>query len=154
VVQAICHHPAVLDAAGRIIGNPFFLMQVEGRDPCPGNAPQQLHRDQEFADPSCAVMLAFLDDFGPDNGATRLCPGTHRAAAGQDGPDLCLSGQAGDVLMLDARLLHGATTNQLGNRRRSLLATFAEAAMLDSARATAALRGARMPPGVLIDPPR
>lgn len=146
-VLAICHLPAVLDCAARIIAAPYFLAQVEGRDPRPGNAAQPLHRDMALSDPRCAVMIAFLDDYGADNGATQLVPGSHRALADGPADALCLAGSAGDVLILDAALLHGATTNHAGRPRRSLLATYANAALRDDLAATAALRGVRMVAG-------
>lgn len=146
-VLAICHLPAVLDCAARIIAAPYFLAQVEGRDPRPGNAAQPLHRDLELSDPRCAVAIAFLDDYGADNGATQLVPGSHRALADGPADPLCLAGAAGDVLIIDVALLHGATTNHAGLPRRSLLATYANAALRDGMAATAALRGVRMVAG-------
>lgn len=146
-VLAICHLPAVLDCAARIIAAPYFLAQVEGRDPQHGNAAQSLHRDMALSDPRCAVAIAFLDDYGADTGATQLVPGSHQALADGPAEALCLAGSAGDVLILDAALLHGATTNRAGRPRRSLLATYANAALRADLAATAALRGVRMPLG-------
>jgi ectoine hydroxylase-related dioxygenase (phytanoyl-CoA dioxygenase family) len=151
-VLAICNLPAVLDCAARIIAAPHFLAQVEGRDPRAGNPAQSLHRDMELSDPRCAVAIAFLDDYGPDNGATQLVPGSHQTQPEVQGAALCLAGAAGDVLILDAALLHGATTNHAGLPRRALLATYAHAALHAAMTETAPLRGVRMEPGPILTP--
>jgi hypothetical protein len=143
-VLAICNLPAVLGCAARIIAAPYFLAQVEGRDPLRGNPAQPLHRDMELNDPRCAVAIAYLDDYGPDNGATRLVPGSHQTAPDAPGAALCVSGSAGDMLIMDAALLHGATTNHAGRPRRALLATYAHGELRAVMAETAPLRGVRM----------
>ncbi len=137
-VQAICRLPALLAGAGLIIGEAFFLMQVEGRDPLPGNPAQSLHRDAEGSQTRYAVALIFLDGFGPDNGATALVPGSHLSAEPGISAVVVISGQAGDVVLLDANLLHGATSNTSGAPRRSFLASYAAADLRESLRASVA----------------
>ncbi|MFM5893150.1 MAG: phytanoyl-CoA dioxygenase family protein [Novosphingobium sp.] len=141
-VIAITRLPAVLEAAGALIGAPFFLMQIEGREPLQDNPAQPLHRDAEGSEYPFAVALIYLDDYGPDNGATQLVPGSHRGPG--DAAPLVLSGQAGDICVLDANLLHGATSNISGSRRRMLLATYADIILRSDLVATEALRGVRM----------
>jgi len=152
-VQAVCRLPPLLEAAGALIGERFFLAQVEGREPLPGGGHQGLHRDFSAHRPGdTANALAFFDDYGPDNGATRLIPGTHRpAAAERSAPDpgdealaVQLAGTAGDILVFDADLVHAGSLNRSGARRRSMLiGYFAETRHADHL-ATAALRGVRM----------
>ena len=74
--------------------------------------------------------LWMLDDFTPDNGATRLVPGTHRLLAQprdhmpdpQDehpGQVLAL-GRAGSVLVFNGITWHGGTTNRTRRPRRAI----------------------------------
>jgi ectoine hydroxylase-related dioxygenase (phytanoyl-CoA dioxygenase family) len=95
--------------------------------------------------------LVFLDPYGPANGGTRVLAGTHagaglEVAAGVEHPEAAvLCGEAGDVLVFDANLLHGATRNASGARRRSLLVTYALLGLREDWEQTRAIRNVRMP---------
>lgn len=121
-VQKTCRLPAVLAAGGQILGGPFFLSQVEGREPLPDGGQQPLHRDS--AGLKAFAALVFLDPYGPDNGATRVVPRHLDPGEPDETLALVLAGEAGDILVFDADLLHGATRNRSGARRRSLLLSF------------------------------
>jgi ectoine hydroxylase-related dioxygenase (phytanoyl-CoA dioxygenase family) len=123
---------------------------VEGREPKPGGGAQLLHRDGDGARTESVSALVFLDAFGPANGATRVLPASHAGAglalaADADHPgEVVLEGAPGDILVFDANLLHGATRNAGGARRRSLLVSYVIAALRTDWEAIRAIRNVRM----------
>lgn len=150
-VRAVCRLPALVRAAAVLIGERFFLAQVEGREPLAGDGHQGLHRDLSDQRPGDTVnALAFLDDYGPHNGATRLVPGTHRdpgtppARDADEARAIQLQGRAGDILVFDADLLHAATHHPGDARRRSLLIGYFAASRHAAHLETARLRNVRM----------
>jgi ectoine hydroxylase-related dioxygenase (phytanoyl-CoA dioxygenase family) len=151
-IQATCRLPQLLAVVGELIGERFFLAQVEGREPLGGGGHQLLHRDLSAQRPGDRVnALAYLDDYGPANGATRIVPGSHRPepqAAPLDindtGECVQLSGCAGDILVFDVDLVHAGSLNLSGARRRTLLISYCAQTLYASEAQTAPLRGVRM----------
>ncbi len=163
-VQSVCRLPKLLAAVGALIGERFFLSQVEGREPLAGGGHQGLHRDLSATRPGDTVVaIAYLDNYGPENGATRIVAGSHRSIQAQQPFDLNeaaqavqISGCAGDILVFDADLLHAGSLNATGARRRSLLISYFAEPLYASHLETAQLRSIRMetswfdPPAVKI----
>ncbi|MEY3894893.1 MAG: hypothetical protein RLZZ214_412 [Verrucomicrobiota bacterium] len=160
-VQAVCRLPEVLAAAGTLIGERFFIAQVEGREPLAGGGHQRLHRDLSVHRPGDTVVaLAYLDDYGPENGATRIVPGTHRLGEveqefdfNDESRSVQLAGHAGDIVVLDADLVHAASRNPSGARRRTLLFSYQAEPCHASHLETLTLRGIRMDTGERFEPP-
>jgi ectoine hydroxylase-related dioxygenase (phytanoyl-CoA dioxygenase family) len=151
-VQATCRLPVLLAVVGELIREQFFLAQVEGREPLAGGGHQMLHRDLSAQRPGDTVnVMAYFDDYGPDNGATRLVPGSHRPVPNEPPFDfndesqaVQLSGCAGDILVFDADLVHAASLNPTGARRRSVLIGYFAAPRYAAHLETAKLRSVRM----------
>lgn len=142
LVARTCRLAPLLAAAGRILGEPFFLSQVEGREPLLGAGHQPLHRDS--AGRSAVVAMIFLDAYGPDNGATRVVPRGVDRGEPDEALALTAAGEAGDILVFDADLLHGATRNVSGARRRSFLLSFKPQTDRADEDASRAIRKVRM----------
>lgn len=151
-IQAVCHLPAVLEIAGSLIGERFFLSQVEGREPLPGGGHQKLHRDLHVQRPGdTAIAIAYFDDYGQENGATRIVPGSHRPAPHEpefdfndESKSVQISGKAGDILVFDADLVHAASVNPTGARRRTILFSFQAEPCHAAHLETLSLRNVRM----------
>lgn len=141
-VQRTCRLPPLLAAGAQMLGGPFFLAQVEGREPLPGAGHQPLHRDG--AGTRAVSALVFLDAYGPDNGATRAVPRHLDQGEPDETLSLIVAGEAGDILVFDADLLHGATCNRSGARRRSLLLSFMPEHMREVQDTCSAVRNVRM----------
>lgn len=142
VVQKACRAPVLLGAVARMLGGPFFFSQVEGREPLLDCGHQPLHRDG--AGLKTVSAMVYLDPYGPENGATRVLSRHLDDGRMDDSQTLVLSGEAGDILVFDADLPHGATTNRSGARRRSLLVSFMHESHRADEDACRAVRTVRM----------
>lgn len=96
----------------------------------PGAPAQLPHRDQDMwrgpvGEIEYLVNVMWpLTPFTPDNGATRVWPGTHGAAALQPPPaedPLAASMQPGDALVFLGSTLHGAGANRTADVRRGII---------------------------------
>lgn len=130
--RRVCLLPVLLAGCFHVLKRRAFMAGVQGRDPSPGYGQQTLHRDipEHDGPPTVVSALAFLDPFGPENGATRVVPGSHLRRArlsrsetrhdAHDPAEIVLRGEAGDVLLFNGDLVHSATKNQSQATRRSL----------------------------------
>jgi hypothetical protein len=128
----------VLAAVQHVLGRPFRVGQLSGREPQRGCGRQGLHADwvtRAEGEPYRVVTVFWmLDAFESDNGATRLVPGTHRFPKGvprsladpaRRHPDeRTVTASAGTALVFNGHLWHSGTENRSGARRRSIQASF------------------------------
>lgn len=124
-------NPRVLEAVHHVIRRDFKLSSLNARDPLPGQGLQDLHADwdprtdQRF---HVCNSIWLLDDFTPENGCTRIVPGSHlgshpsevlddRSAPHPD--EVRIVAAAGTVVVFNAHTWHGGTANvtRNGNRR-------------------------------------
>ena len=73
-------HAPLLDACCRVIGKAFKLSSLVARTLRPHTPAQELHVDvpRESKDWPLVGFILMVDEFRPDNGATRFVPGSHR----------------------------------------------------------------------------
>ena len=128
--------PPLLEACCRVIGRPFKLSSFLARTLRPHTAAQELHVDvrRESADWPLLGFILMVDEFRPDNGATRFVPGSHRWSSNPEDtiPDLrakhdeqvLACGNAGSLLVFNGSAWHGHTANTSSGPRRSLQGAF------------------------------
>ncbi len=126
--------PRVLAAIAHVLKGDLKLSSLNSRNALPGLGMQGLHADWGRLDApgDCQVCnsLWLLDDFLPDNGATRVIPGTHRGdkipsdvmpdPAAPHPDEVVLQARAGDVVVVNSHTWHGGTRNLSGASRRVL----------------------------------
>jgi hypothetical protein len=128
-------HPALVPYVAAVIGDRFKLSSLNARSANPENAEvQPLHADGGALPDTRGFwvcnLLVMLDDFTADNGALRVVPGTHRsgrlpadALADPLAPhpdQVMITGQVGDVLVLNSHCWHGGLANHSHRHRRAL----------------------------------
>lgn len=124
-------HPVVLRLMESILGYNFLLSSSHANIAGPGGDPMDLHADQTFVPPPwpsyalVANSMWMIDEFTPENGATRLVPNTHLLgrqpsyAAGEgDTPATPVCAPAGSVMVFDGRLWHQTGPNTTANEHR------------------------------------
>ena len=139
VFDAVYLQPELLTTVFHVLQRPFKLHSLNGHDPLPGNGLQILHADwgqpTEPGGPYHVVnSLWMLDDFNPDNGATRCVPGSHLTPGRitdhvsdrlADHPDqVYLTGRAGSVAVFNGSLWHSSYVNRSNAPRRALHCAF------------------------------
>ncbi len=127
--------PRILELAAHVLGPRFKLGSVNFRAANPNSSfSQPLHVDAGALPDkkgfSVCNTVWMLDDFTPDNGATRCVPGTHRSGKRPqevfDDPstphpdEILLTGKAGTLVVMNAHLWHGGTANRTDFPRRAL----------------------------------
>jgi hypothetical protein len=128
--------PPLLDACCRVIGRPFKLSSLHARTLRPHTPAQELHVDvpRNSGDWPLLGFIVMIDEFRPDNGATRFIPGSHRwpgspadtlsdQRAAYSG-EVLACGKAGSLLVFNGSAWHGHTANTSSAPRRSIQGAF------------------------------
>lgn len=127
VFWRLAEHPRVVEIVDRALLPNWLLSTFQSIRLWPGESPQPWHTDDGFYDiPRPRGRLAVsaiwaFEDFGADNGATELLPGSHRWAsaevpAGDVGAVPAIM-PAGSVLLFDGGLLHRGGANRAQRTR-------------------------------------
>jgi ectoine hydroxylase-related dioxygenase (phytanoyl-CoA dioxygenase family) len=125
-------NPAVLECMAHVLGEKFKLSSVNVRSTNPHtDADQPMHCDNGALPDELGYSVCnsvwMLDDFTPENGATRMVPGSHlwrRLPPPEmyeaDSRQELVTGKAGTVVVMNAHLWHGGTANRTGAPRRAM----------------------------------
>lgn len=121
-------HTPLLDACCRIIQQPFRLSAVVARTLRVGEVPKGLHVD--FPSDDCGwPMVGFIfmvDEFRPENGATRFLPGSQGMSEApgtlDDSAPAC--GSAGSMIIYNGSVWHEHGPNVTDAPRRSIQGAF------------------------------
>ena len=128
--------PPLLEACCGVIGRPFKLSSLHARTLHPCTPAEGLHVDvrRDSADWPLLSFILMVDEFRPDNGATRFVPGSHRwvGTPGDTISDLkdqrceevLACGSAGSLLVFNGSAWHGHSANTSSGPRRSLQGAF------------------------------
>lgn len=137
-IRAISH-PFILRIVEYVLGPDFKLSSLNARSANPhSDWIQPLHSDMGLLPDekgySVCNTIWMLDDFTPQNGATRIVPGSHRfgklpqqVLADPSAPhpgEILLTGKAGSVVVINAHAWHGGTANHTAFPRRALHAFY------------------------------
>lgn len=120
-------HPAILPIAEGVLDKGLLVSSLSSIDIRAGEKAQPIHADDQLIPLDkphrplvCNTMWA-LTDFTEANGATRLVPGSHKAAAdpvyGRDYESIPAEMSKGSVLVWNGSLWHGGGENRTGERR-------------------------------------
>lgn len=131
--------PALLQYIRHVLGPDIKLSSLNARSADPGSEDgQPLHVDMGAVPDEAGYWVCntiwLLDDFTPDNGATRVVPGSHRwGSRPQDVLDdpmaphpgeVLVLGPAGSIAVMNSHLWHGGTANRSAAPRLAMHAFY------------------------------
>lgn len=133
-------HPEVLKILDLMLiegsyknSEPYYMYNNSARCPLIGNSGQQLHLDSRLPGINYCIVanvLWMLDDFTPQNGATRIVPRSHKFMNfTEDGKvyddEILVTGKKGSAIIFNANLWHGGGGNYDGASRWALALGYA-----------------------------
>jgi ectoine hydroxylase-related dioxygenase (phytanoyl-CoA dioxygenase family) len=130
----ICFGEKTLSLMRLLLGQRFVLGSLNGLSMTSGGINQPLHIDQEESVPGVILTINamhILDDFTPENGSTRLIPGSqdrvwiHNANPEEfESETIQLQAPAGSLIAFNGGLWHAGSRNNTPHPRRVLHAFF------------------------------
>ncbi|MEN2976346.1 phytanoyl-CoA dioxygenase family protein (plasmid) [Tistrella bauzanensis] len=131
----LVEHPIILALLDRLFEPNYLLSQLQVIDILPGETEQALHFDDSFYSlprprPALgAATIMALDDFTPENGATRIIPASHLWAnrlptAEEAASAVPVVMPAGSVVLFTGTLWHGGGGNRSAASRLALTAQY------------------------------
>jgi ectoine hydroxylase-related dioxygenase (phytanoyl-CoA dioxygenase family) len=139
IFQQLIVMPGVLELVGHVLGQQFKLSSFNARSANPySTEAQPLHCDAAAVPDGKGFWVCntiwLLDDFTPENGATRVVPGSQNwGALPQDvlpnpaephPEETLVLGRAGSVVVMNTHAWHGGTANRTPHHRRALHAFY------------------------------
>ena len=125
--ESVPVHPEVLPIAEAVLDPGLLISSLSSIDIRTDETPQPLHADDQLLplekphSPIVCNSMWALTDFTQANGATRLCPGTHKASTnpefGKHYDTIAAEMPKGSVLIWNGSLWHGGGENKTGERR-------------------------------------
>lgn len=132
--ERMVQEPVTLELMEDVLGFNFLLSSTHANIAGLGGSRMYVHADQTFARPPwppyalVANSMWMLDDFTPENGATRIVPGSHKLGRQ---PDYDIGegnvetvpavAPAGSVMIFDGRLWHQTGKNTTDRPRHGIL---------------------------------
>jgi hypothetical protein len=135
-IEALCCSPPLLEACCRVIRAPFELSALHARSLRPHSLNGKLHVDvaRDSSQWPLVGFILMVDDFRPDNGATRFVPGSHRwphappkvfsELRGDHAEQVHACGPAGSLVIFDGSTWHDHGVNASDLPRRSIQGAF------------------------------
>ena len=133
VFDCVWSHPALLDLVSSVLPD-FKLNSLNATEPTKGfggqdaeGNTQPLHRDTLAPPPkdedyTLVNSVWLLDDFSESNGGTRLRPESHRREGAT--AEVHIDAPAGSLVVFNGSILHGASFNASGARRRGVFCSW------------------------------
>ncbi len=134
--------PAILERVETVLGPAFKLSSLNARSANPyEDCRQPLHIDAGAIPDERGYWVCntiwLLDDFTPENGATRCIPGSHlwrqnpveilEDPLARNPEEVLVTARAGAVVVMNAHMWHGGTENRTALPRRALHAFYCRA---------------------------
>ncbi len=139
IFQQLIAEPRILELVRHVLGQNFKLSSFNARSANPhATEAQPLHCDAAALPDEKGFWVCntiwLLDDFTPDNGATRVIPGSQNWGAlpqhvlpdpaQPHSDEVLILGRAGSVVVMNTHAWHGGTANRTADHRRALHAFY------------------------------